>query len=141
MAEETIDKAIKAGFLKDVRCVTSKLKLITIASDNSSGRLHIYGDHSKDIEKIISGNPGLGLALDSRLPYTKAEIVWICRNEMPVSLEDILARRTRSLFLNARASAEIAPEVAGLMAIEFGYDRKWEEEQIENYCQLVKSYI
>ncbi len=40
-------------------------------------------------------------------------------------LEDILARRTRSLFLNARASAEIAPEVAGLMAKEFGYDKRW----------------
>jgi glycerol-3-phosphate dehydrogenase len=141
MAEETIDKAIKAGFLKEAECVTSKLKLVTLASNNSSDRLHIYGDHANDIEKIISENPGLGLALDSRLPYTKAEILWICRNEMPVHLEDILARRTRSLFLNARVSAEIAPEVAGLMAIEFGYDRKWEEEQIENYCQLVKSYI
>ena len=60
---------------------------------------------------------------------------------MPFNLEDILARRTRSLFLNARASAEIAPEVAGLMAIEFGYDRKWESDQIDAYNELVKSYI
>jgi glycerol-3-phosphate dehydrogenase len=141
MAEETIDKAIKAGFLKEAKCVTSNLMLVELVSNNSSDRLHIYGDHSIDIEKIISENPGLGLALDYRLPYSKAEILWICRNEMPVSLEDILARRTRSLFLNARASVEIAPEVAGLMAIEFGFDRKWEEEQIELYKQLVKNYI
>jgi len=141
MAEETIDRAIKAGFLNKATCVTSYLKLIKRTENNNSERLHIYGDHSIDIEKIISENPGLGLPIDQRLPYTKAEILWICRNEMPLMLEDILARRTRSLFLNARASAEIAPEVAGLMAIELGYDRQWEEEQVENYCQLVKSYI
>jgi glycerol-3-phosphate dehydrogenase len=141
MAEETINRAIKAGFLNNAICVTSYLKLIKRTENNNSERLHIYGDHSGDIEKIISENPALGLPIDQRLPYTKAEILWICRNEMPLMLEDILARRTRSLFLNARASAEIAPEVAGLMAMEFGYDRKWEEEQIENYCQLVKSYI
>jgi len=141
MAEETIDKAIKAGFLKEAKCITSNLMLVAPASNDISNRLHIYGDHSIDIEKIISENPGLGFPIDSRLPYTKAEILWICRNEMPVKLEDILARRTRSLFLNAHASAEIAPEVAGLMAMEFGYDREWEEEQIESYKKLVENYI
>jgi glycerol-3-phosphate dehydrogenase len=83
----------------------------------------------------------LGLPIDQRLPYTRAEILWICRNEMPLNIEDILARRTRSLFLNARASKEIAPEVAGLMAKEFGYDQKWQSDQIESYNQLVKNYI
>jgi glycerol-3-phosphate dehydrogenase len=141
MAEETIDRAIKAGLLEKAKCVTSKLKLATLNTDNTLKRLHIYGDHSVDIERIISENPELGIPVDPRLPYTRAEIIWICRNEMPFMLEDILARRTRSLFLNACASAEIAPEVAGLMAMEFGYNRKWEEEQIEMYNQLVKNYI
>ena len=141
MAEETIDRAINTGLLNKAKCVTANLKLTTLASNNLSERLHIYGDHYIDIERMISENPGLGLPIDSRLPYTKAEILWICRNEMPFNVEDILARRTRSLFLNARASAEIAPEVAGLMAIEFGYDRKWESDQIEAYDELVKSYI
>jgi glycerol-3-phosphate dehydrogenase len=141
MAEETMDEAIKTGFLKETKCTTSFLRLVSPDFNDMSDRLHIYGDHSTDIKKIISENPGLGLPLDTRLPYTKAEIIWICRNEMPVKLEDILARRTRSLFLNAHASAEIAPEVAGLMAMEFGYGRVWEEEQVENYLELVKSYM
>jgi glycerol-3-phosphate dehydrogenase len=141
MAEETIDRAINTGLLNKAKCVTANLKLTTLASNNLSERLHIYGDHYIDIERMISENPGLGLPIDSRLPYTKAEILWICRNEMPFNVEDILARRTRSLFLNARASADIAPEVAGLMAIEFGYDRKWESDQIEAYDELVKSYV
>jgi glycerol-3-phosphate dehydrogenase len=141
MAEETIDKAIEAGILEKSKCITSNLKLTSIVPDNPSERFHIYGDHSKDIEKMLSENPDQGTPLDTRLPYTKAEIIWICRNEMPFRLEDILARRTRSLFLNARASAEIAPKVAELMAKEFGYDQNWRDEQIESYNELVKNYI
>jgi glycerol-3-phosphate dehydrogenase len=61
---------------------------------------------------------------------------------MPVMIEDMLARRTRVLFLNANASGTtMAVEVASLMAKEFGYDAKWQEEQIESYNQLVKNYI
>ena len=141
MAEETIDRAIKAGLMYKAKCVTSNLKLTTINTDNTLVRLYIYGDHYIDIEKMISENPELGIPIDPRLPYTSAEILWICRNEMPLRLEDILARRTRSLFLNARASAEIAPVVAGFMASEFGYDQKWQEEQVESYKELVKNYI
>ena len=60
---------------------------------------------------------------------------------MPYNVEDILARRTRALFLNARVSAEIAPEVAEIMANELGYDKEWINKQVESYNQLVKNYI
>jgi glycerol-3-phosphate dehydrogenase len=90
---------------------------------------------------MINENPGLGIPIDDRLPYTKAELIWICKNEMPVNIEDLLARRTRALFLNAHASADIASEAALLMAKEFGYDIKWQKEQVESYNQLVRNYI
>jgi glycerol-3-phosphate dehydrogenase len=141
MAEETIDRAIKAGFLHSTKCVTSKLKLTSLTGKNSSDRLCIYGDHSFDIRKMIKDNADLGISVHPKLPYTKAEILWICRNEMPLTVEDILARRTRALFLNARASAEIAPAVADMLAIELGFDTKWKSEQVKTYNQLVKNYI
>lgn len=140
MAEETLDRAIKGGKLKKSKCITSVLRLTSINANNQQ-RLNIYGDHLTDIEKLISGSPGMGLPIDSRLPYSRAEIVWICRNEMPYTVEDILARRTRALFLNARVSAEIAPEVAEIMANELGYDKEWINKQVESYNQLVKNYI
>jgi glycerol-3-phosphate dehydrogenase len=139
MAEETIDRAIKEGFLKKSKCITSNIRLTSLMSN--SDKLVIYGDHSVDIEKIISEKPELGIPVDERLPYTKAEIIWICRNEMPVNIEDVLARRTRSLFLNARASADIAPQVADIMATEFGFDDKWKSDQIKSYNQLIGNYI
>lgn len=141
MAEETVDRAVKEGLQPKMKCVTSDLKLTTLVNNDTYGRLHIYGDNAVDIEKIISEKPELGTPIDPRLPYTRAEILWICRFEMPLGIEDILARRTRSLFLNARASAEIASEVASMMAHEYGFDQKWESDQIESYNQLIKNYL
>ena len=141
MAEETIDRAIKAGLLEKKRCVTSDLKLVTADRGSTSGRLRIYGDGASEIEKMIEEDPDLGTPIDTRLPYTKAELIWICRNEMPFNLEDLLARRSRALFLNAKASLDIAAEAARIMAEEMGYDNKWQEEQVESYRLLVKKYL
>jgi len=141
MAEETINKAIMAGFLEKRKCVTSELMLVTPDLSNTPGHLRIYGEYSSEIEKMIQEKPELGVPLDQRLPYTKAEMIWICRNEMPVNLEDLLARRTRALFLNARASSDIAANAARIMAVELGYDLAWEKEQVESFNQLVKNYI
>lgn len=141
MAEETVDKAIKAGFLEKRECITSSLNLTDIKNVNLSDRLHIYGDSSSEIRKLITENPTLGKQLDPRLPYTLAEIRWICRNEMPVNVEDILSRRTRALLLNARVSREIAPVVAAIMAEEQGHDENWQTLQLDSYNNLVKNYI
>jgi glycerol-3-phosphate dehydrogenase len=141
MAEETIDKAIKAGLLDNRKCVTETLKMASFPDNNSILRFKIYGNKSFEIEKLISDNPELGIPFDPKLPYTRAEIIWSCRNEMPLTIEDMLARRTRALFLNARASLHIAPEVAELMAGELGFDIRWREEQIESFKELIKNYL
>jgi glycerol-3-phosphate dehydrogenase len=141
MARETIDKAIRNEILEKRKCVTSNLKLSTSASDITLNRLYIYGEQSAEIEQIINEKPEMGDPIDLRLPYTRAEILWICRKEMPVNLEDVLARRTRALFLDARASIEIAPVVADLMAKEFGFDETWQQEQIESYNKVVANYL
>ena len=142
MAEETIDKAIKAGILENKKCVTRTLSFYN--NNNAvlkSERLKIYGSKAAEIEKLIDDKPFLGQLIDKRLPYTRAEIVWICRNEMPRTLEDILARRTRSLFLDTRASVAASVEVADLMAEELGFDKTWKEEQIKEYNKLTSNYL
>jgi glycerol-3-phosphate dehydrogenase len=141
MAEETIDKAITAGMLAKKKCVTADYSLLPDSDNTSFDRLRIYGNGESEIKIMIQENPGLGMLINPGLPYTRAEIIWICRNEMPINIEDILARRTRALFLNAQASSEMAYEVAALMAEEFNYDLKWQENQVESYRQLVKIYI
>ncbi len=141
MAKEVIDKAIRAGFLPKRKCLTSGLKLTSVLVAGSTDRLRIYGEGIFEIEKMIDENPDLGIPISPEFAFTKAEIIWVCRNEMPVMLEDVLARRTRALFLNARASLEIASEVAALMASEMGCDVEWQKKQVESYVKIAGNYI
>ncbi|MEM8681115.1 MAG: glycerol-3-phosphate dehydrogenase C-terminal domain-containing protein, partial [Planctomycetota bacterium] len=76
-----------------------------------------------------------------RLPYRGAEVAWAVRHEMARTVEDVLARRTRSLLLDAAASKEAAPRVASLMADELGFDERWTRDQIAAYQQLADGYI
>lgn len=139
MAEETIDRVISLGKLEKKKSVTKEMRLDG-NTKNYNDRLQIYGAGMDEIRRIIATNPEYGRQMHPKLPYTPAEIFWICRNEMPCMLEDVLARRTRSLFLNACASLEIAPAVANIMSSEMGFSEEWKEEQLKSYGLLVKNY-
>lgn len=141
MAEETVDATVKASGLKTSKCNTKSLRLTSKGCTGTKDHLHIYGDDANDIRQMSLQNSALKELLDPRLPYTRAEIEWICKNEMVVNLEDVLARRTRALFLDARASGDIAPEVAHIMASINGKDTEWEKAQTESYRKLILNYI
>ncbi len=141
MAEETIDRAVQAGLPEKRKCTTMSLKIDDIPSAVQDERLKIYGSNATEIEKMIKENSEMAERISGQLPYTKAEIAWICRNEMPVMLDDMLSRRTRALIFNARAAAECAPAVAEIMAGELGYDGRWIEEQVEVFRKLARKYL
>jgi glycerol-3-phosphate dehydrogenase len=90
---------------------------------------------------VAAEKPEFAAKLHPALPYIAAEIVWSVRNEMSRTLDDALARRTRALLLNARATIEIAPKVANLMAAELRRDADWVETQVESFTTLAKRYI
>ncbi len=75
------------------------------------------------------------------LPYTGAEVVWAARHEMARTVEDVLARRTRALFLNARAATAMAPEVARLMAAELGWDATRTSAEVAAFTALARGYL
>ena len=60
---------------------------------------------------------------------------------MARTVEDVLARRLRALLLDARASVEMAPRVARLMAEELGREASWAEAQVEVYRELARGYV
>ena len=142
MAQDALDKVIKAGMLENKACITSQLPVYGVGTDlNKSDRLHIYGNNHQDIRSISIKHPDTQKPLHHLLPYTHAEVIWICHHEMPRKVEDILARRTRALLLDARASREIAPVVAGIMAHELGFDEEWIRKQVMEYNALIENYL
>jgi glycerol-3-phosphate dehydrogenase len=69
------------------------------------------------------------------------EVVWAARHEMARTVEDVLARRTRALFLDARAAVEAAPAVADLLAAELTKDENWRERQLDEFREVAKGDI
>jgi glycerol-3-phosphate dehydrogenase len=141
MASETIDRAIREELLEKRNCKTETLPLDNYEGSFLMPHFKIYGRFSVEIEKLAEGKSELLQPVHPHLPYTFAEIIWICRNEMAVTVEDILARRTRSLFLDSRSSVEAAPEIARIMAAELGHDEKWKEEQETSFNKLAENYM
>jgi glycerol-3-phosphate dehydrogenase len=93
------------------------------------------------VRKLAAENPSWDEPLHPDLPYRACEVVWAVSNEWARTLDDVLARRTRALFLDTRASIEIAPRVAEIMARELGRDAAWQQAQVTAYCELAKGYL
>jgi len=142
MAQDTIDQAAIVAGLNIQECPTEKLRIHGWLKNVDKAQPHYYyGSDRAAIQKLIDKRPELGEKLHERLPYQKVSVVWGVRNELAMTVEDILARRTRALLLDAEASIEMAPEVARLMAEEMGHDEQWQKEQVKAYTKLAQKYV
>jgi glycerol-3-phosphate dehydrogenase len=140
MAEDTVDHAITLGKLADAPCPTKNLKIHGYMEDAATlGSLEVYGSDAAAIHTLAE-DPVLGAQLHSELPYLAAEVVWAARAEMARTVEDVLARHTRALFLNANAAIAMAEPVARLLATELGRDEAWVAAQVKEFCILAKQY-
>jgi len=142
MAQDTINKAIIVGKLPKKRNQTKQLSIHgNMKNVDRSNHLYIYGSDQKAIELLINKSPELGKKLHKRLAYTKAEVIWAIRNEMARTVDDILARRVRALFLDAKAAIEITPEVASILAKELNKDETWQQQQIKEFTTIANQYV
>ncbi len=144
MAEDCIDRAIESSGFTSRPSKTHELRLHGCPLDSTvptSTRYQSYGTDAPLIEKMIQGEAELGKQLHPDLPIRAAEVVWAVRYEWARTVEDVLARRTRALFLNARAAIAMAPEVARWMAKELNRDATWQSTQINSFEQVAKNYV
>ena len=141
MAEDTIDQAATLANVEERPSVTADLHIHGWHENAEQfGDFRKYGSDAPALKGLVREHPELNEQLDDRLPIRAVQVVWGARHEMARSVEDILARRTRSLLLNAQASIDIAPRVAELMADELGHDADWQEEQVEAFTHLAEDY-
>jgi len=142
MAEDCVDHAATLARLPEKPCVTKNLNVHGFHRQAANfGALSVYGSDALLIQDLIRADPSLGSALHPALPYCAAEVVWAARMEMARSVEDVLARRTRALFLNARAAIAMAPETARLLARELGRDEAWQARQIDDFRDVATGYL
>lgn len=141
MAEDAVDKAAQDVLHDKKNCLTAGLKIHGYTADKINSSLAVYGTDGAIIEAIGNEDKSLNEKLHPAHPFIKAEVIFGIRNEMAQTIEDVLARRTRLLFLDATAAMESASTVAKLMANELQKDALWTERQINDFTQLAKQYL
>ncbi len=140
MAEDCVDHAITLGKLPDLPCTTKNLHIHGYLEDAAAlGSLEVYGSDAEAI-RTLARDPKLAAQLHPDLPYIAAEVVWAARAEMARTVEDVLARHTRALFLNAHAAIAMAEPVAKLLAAELGRDETWAAAQVTQFRELAQQY-
>jgi glycerol-3-phosphate dehydrogenase len=141
MAEDCVDQAATLGRLPEKPCITKQLNIHGFHENASKfGDLSVYGSDAVKIQELARSLPSNPL-LHPDLPYTEAEVVWAVREEMARTIEDVLARRTRALFLNAKAALAAAPRVSELMAAELGFDSGWQQNQVAAFESVASGYL
>ena len=142
MGEEVVNKLISTGGLQKRKCTTKHLKIHGYEKNpNFNNPLYFYGSDKKIIEELISKQPDLGEWLSEDLKILKAQVIFAVKYEMAQNISDVLARRTRALFLDAKESIRIAPAVASMMAHELFKDKEWEKEQIRIFKSTANNYL
>jgi glycerol-3-phosphate dehydrogenase len=151
MGEDVIQQAAVVGNLEHRASLTRTMRLHGAPSNGAETQgsemagppehWSAYGTDAKELRQWAETHPAWNIPLHPRLPYRAVEVVWAARREMARSVEDVLARRTRVLFLEARLAVEMAPAVAALLQSELGRDEDWARQQVTSFTQMAQAYL
>ncbi|MBW3468758.1 glycerol-3-phosphate dehydrogenase/oxidase [Arthrospiribacter ruber] len=141
MGEDTVSKYPEITGESIKESTSAGIKVHGYTKESSDDHLAGFGADAILIRQMMEKDKKSGRKLHPDYPFTVAEIKWIVEQEMPAKVEDVLARRLRILFLDARASLEIAPKVAEIMADAMGFDKEWIEAELQDFNKTANKYI
>jgi glycerol-3-phosphate dehydrogenase len=143
MGQDAIDRACEVASLPKRPSRTLELKLHGWVADSAAmpSWERVYGSDLPMLQALSSEDVALDALLHPRLPFLRREVVWSARHEMARTVEDVLARRTRALFMDARAAIEAAPVVANLLARELQRSEEWKAKDLASFVELAKGYV
>lgn len=141
MAKDCVDRCAELAELPKLACRTKSLPIRCGETPISNDRLNLYGADASAVRELIASDPSYSKQLEHELPYTVGEAVWAVRHEMAQSVEDVLSRRLRALFLNAAAAMRAAPSVAKIIAAETEQNEAWIAEEITQFEIVAQNYM
>lgn len=142
MAEDVVDCAAERGSLPQVDCKTKELRLHGATEDaDQLGALCVYGTDAREIQALMKSNVDFARRVHPDIALSVAEVVWACRMEMARTVDDVLARRSRWLFLDAQAAMAAAEPVAKIMQQELGKNDAWAVGQVREFTALAEGYL
>lgn len=140
MAQDVIDTAIKHKQLPDTPCKTQDLPLhgATLASDVPPGTPDAY--YGAELPQL-KALPGANRMLVAASGLTEAHVRFAARHELACTVEDVLARRNRALFLDVQGARMAAPEVARILAQELGRDEAWQRQTLDAFELTAQTFM
>lgn len=144
IAEEIVDRAIAIHKLQPLPCITKDLPIHGNKQNSTAdfkNPLYFYGTDSPAITHLQEKDSFLKEKLHPAYNYTMAEVYWAIHKEMAMTVEDVLARRVRLLFLDARAAISCAEKVALFMAKELHYDQNWIQNQLTDFKTIANGFL
>lgn len=141
MGQDVVDRAVRLGGLPERPSRTARLPIHGARpTPDRSSHLHVYGSDLPALQQLMAEHPELAGPLVPGLEFRRAEVVWAARYELARTVEDVLARRVRLLFVDAAAAVRAAPAVAALLAAELGRDAAWQRAQVAAFTELARPY-
>ncbi len=141
MAAQCVDVVAANHNWSVIKSQTHRLPMqSTSTSGPAPDRFADYGKHARELEAMIKKDHALDEPLCDHLSYKKVHCVWAIRHEMARTVEDILARRTRALFLNANSALRAATVVLEILTRELSIDAQAGQRQLESFEKLARTY-
>jgi len=102
--------------------------------------LHLPDTYGTEYLKVLAyarHSPDLLQPLAPDVPVLAAEAIYAVEEEMALTLEDFMARRTELMLFEPQHGLEAAGRAADLMGEALGWDRHQRNEEMERYRQAV----
>ncbi len=136
MAEDVLDQCFSADLLpRRAGGVTSRHTLVGAGGSGprpalyQAPGLHLYGSEAAAVTALPGADRELGMGL------TEAMVRFAVKSEYAHTVEDVLARRWRVLFLDAAEAERMAPAVAAILT-----DLGVAEPQLAPFVALARQY-
>jgi len=144
MAEDCVNRAIASAGLAPHACRTRGLPLhpqVQMGGPRSSHAGIFDSPDEVELAKLLADKRLLGRSIIGLPELRAVDVVWAARREMARTVEDVLARRSRWLFLDSRRSIQAAPDVAAVLADELGRDEQWQADQIKSFTATAQYFL
>ncbi len=148
MAEQTVSKASQVAGFGSPKSATRTLRIDGYQQEGADILLQqnlqepdsIYGSHLSEIHALEERSSDLAKALTGNLPYRLSHAVYAVEHEMAQTLEDVLARRTRSLFLDVDATEKAARTVADAVERYCQVEAGWADSEMKKLPEVLEQF-
>jgi glycerol-3-phosphate dehydrogenase len=140
MGEDMVDRIEKTLAWSHSETTTGDLKIHGYHSPSAvEDAFSFYGSDAGNVKALMNGDAKQWIS--ESLQIHKSQVLWAVQQEMALTVEDVLARRTRALLLDARESIRISRTVAEIMAKALDKDEQWVTQQVNTFSAMAGKYV